>query len=225
MNVGEKIKELRESKGLNQKEFGELFEPNISQATVSSWERNASNPPYKHHKKILSMINESYSEFFGSDYIGNQYGELTVVDDLGGVFEKNSTIGRRIIVCSCSCGNINNYRLDGVISGSITSCGHVHDDLASKKIKSFFEKAHKEKGTNLKLIDTNRKLVKTNTSGKTGVSFDKSRGKWVASMRLKGKAIYIGRFDKKEDAIKARLKAEEEYFVPILEKHKDVFEQ
>ena len=64
MNVGEKIKELRESKGLNQKEFGELFEPNISQATVSSWERNASNPPYKHHKKILSMINESYSEFF-----------------------------------------------------------------------------------------------------------------------------------------------------------------
>ena len=120
---------------------------------------------------------------------------------------------------------MNNYRLDNLTDGSITSCGHVHDDLASKKIKSFFEKAHKEKGTNLKLIDTNRKLAKTNTSGKTGVCFDKSRGKWVANMKLKGKSIYLGRFDNKEDAIKARLKAEEEYFVPILEKHKDVFEQ
>ena len=68
-------------------------------------------------------------------------------------------------------------------------------------------------------------MVKTNTSGKTGVSFDKSRGKWVAKIKLKGKNIYLGRYDKKEDAIKARLKAEEEYFVPILEKHKDVFEQ
>ena len=225
MNVGEKIKELRESKGLTKKEFCELFEPKISITTINGWERNAYKPTYKHQNKILSITNESYSEFFGSDYIGKKYGELTVVDDLGGIFEKNSSRGRRIIVCSCSCGKVDNYRLDGVISGSITSCGHVHDKLSSKKIKSFFEKAHKEKGTNLNLINTNRKLVKTNTSGKTGVSFDKSRGKWVAGIKLKGKNIYLGRYDNKEDAIKARLKAEEEYFVPILEKHKDVFEQ
>jgi hypothetical protein len=41
----------------------------------------------------------------------------------------------------------------------------------------------------------NKNKAKTNTSGYKGVSYDKSRNKWVASIMVAGKTIFIGRFD------------------------------
>lgn len=49
-----------------------------------------------------------------------------------------------------------------------------------------------------------------NTSGITGVSFDK--GKWVANITLNGVAKYLGRFSNFDDAAMARKEAEEKYF-------------
>lgn len=54
----------------------------------------------------------------------------------------------------------------------------------------------------------NRGLYSTNTSGVAGVSFDKQRKRWVASISYNGKRKFIGRFYNKEDAIAARLDAE-----------------
>ena len=58
----------------------------------------------------------------------------------------------------------------------------------------------------------NRSLQSNNTSGITGVSWDKDRCKWRAYIKLDGKYKTIGRFDIKEDAVKARLIAEIKYF-------------
>ena len=46
----------------------------------------------------------------------------------------------------------------------------------------------------------NTGIRKSNTSGLKGVSYDASRGKWKAQMRLPGVARFIGRFDTKEEA-------------------------
>lgn len=54
----------------------------------------------------------------------------------------------------------------------------------------------------------NRGLYSTNTSGVAGVSFDKRRSRWVASITYNNKKIFIGRFHNKEDAIAARLETE-----------------
>lgn len=54
----------------------------------------------------------------------------------------------------------------------------------------------------------NRGLYSTNTSGVAGVSFDKKRKRWIASITYCNKKIFIGRFNNKEDAIAARLDAE-----------------
>lgn len=54
----------------------------------------------------------------------------------------------------------------------------------------------------------NKGLIKTNTSGVTGVTWDKTRQKWIA--HIKGKNL--GRFDTKEEAIRVRKQAEIEYF-------------
>lgn len=56
----------------------------------------------------------------------------------------------------------------------------------------------------------NRKTNVNNTSGVTGVSF--KNGYWTARIMANKKEIFLGIFDNKDDAIKARKKAEEKYF-------------
>lgn len=60
--------------------------------------------------------------------------------------------------------------------------------------------------------DRNRGLYATNTSGISGVHFDKKRNKWVASITYNHRRIFIGRFLYKEEAVKARLVKEAELF-------------
>lgn len=64
---------------------------------------------------------------------------------------------------------------------------------------------------NLRIVDRqvngwNSKLRKDNASGVKGVSFDSSRGKWLANMHVRGRCLFFGRFDDFEDAVAARTK-------------------
>jgi len=60
--------------------------------------------------------------------------------------------------------------------------------------------------------DVNRKIVKNNTSGITGVSFHKGTQKWQAYITKDGKRRYLGLYDKIDDAAKARKIAENDLF-------------
>lgn len=57
----------------------------------------------------------------------------------------------------------------------------------------------------------NSKLYSTNSSGTTGVTWDKSRNKWLVSITLNYRHKYIGRFENLEDAVSARKAAELQY--------------
>lgn len=54
------------------------------------------------------------------------------------------------------------------------------------------------------------KIQKNNKSGVPGVR--KYKGKWRATIGINGIRYFLGDYDKKEQAVKARIKAEEEYF-------------
>lgn len=58
----------------------------------------------------------------------------------------------------------------------------------------------------------NQKLRKDSTSNFTGVLWDKINQKWYAQIKFNYKSKFLGYFDKKEDAIKARLQAEHDLF-------------
>lgn len=58
----------------------------------------------------------------------------------------------------------------------------------------------------------NKRLHSNNTSGVTGVSLNKKNNKWDSYIHVNKSKIFLGRFDNIEDAIRARLKAEKEYF-------------
>jgi hypothetical protein len=57
----------------------------------------------------------------------------------------------------------------------------------------------------------NRQLMKNNSSGYVGVYYDKRCNKWTAKIGHEGKLKNLGIFDKKEDALKVRLKAVQKY--------------
>lgn len=58
----------------------------------------------------------------------------------------------------------------------------------------------------------NTRMSKRNTSGKTGVLFDKQTGKWVASITCNNIVHHLGSFALKSDAIHTRVEAETKYF-------------
>ena len=66
---------------------------------------------------------------------------------------------------------------------------------------------------NLRNVDSaknqkNMKKPKTNTSGVVGVTFDRSRSKWIAQIQVNKKNISLGRYSFFEDAVSARKEAE-----------------
>lgn len=58
----------------------------------------------------------------------------------------------------------------------------------------------------------NKGLIKSNTSGYTGVYWYKARSKWQVSIKVNYKSIFLGYYDDLEEAIKVREEAEKKYF-------------
>lgn len=58
----------------------------------------------------------------------------------------------------------------------------------------------------------NKPLLKNNTSGVTGVSWNKRKGEWESYITIDGKRKGLGYFSNFDDAVAARKDAEEKYF-------------
>ena len=91
------------------------------------------------------------------------------------------------------------------------SCGCLNKEKYTERIKK-----QTVNHSNISSIKS-KKISKKNTSGVRGVCPTK-RGRWRAYIGHKGKNVFLGEFSKKEDAIAARRKAEEQFFIPILKK-------
>ena len=132
------------------------------------------------------------------EYTGQKFGRLTVLGYAG----KKS--GQRMWKCRCDCGNICTVRQTKLQSGLTVSCGCYNAEKYKESQKNV-------DGTRISLLETvlSGKLRATNTSGHTGVSFHKRTGKWRASITFQGKDHYLGEYEEKADAIKARERAED----------------
>ena len=56
------------------------------------------------------------------------------------------------------------------------------------------------------------KIHKNNTSGASGVKWNKLIGKWTADITINNERIYLGYFENFDDAVQVRKQAEEKYF-------------
>jgi len=147
---------------------------------------------------------------------GRKFDRLTVLEATG----KRSSNKCVIYKCKCRCGNIKEVPSDDLLKGFVKSCGCLQHESNIKNGnqagKIYVEKNIIE-GTNIQALQT--KKLSTNTSGTKGVHWDKAREKWVAKIIFKGKEYFLGRYAKKEDAIKARAIAEKEMHEKFLEEH------
>ncbi|MCH3966764.1 MAG: hypothetical protein LKE52_04000 [Bacilli bacterium] len=137
------------------------------------------------------------------DLTGQRFGRLTVVSLKGR--KNNKTYWN----CHCDCGKDCVVSTTNLTMGQTVSCGCRNKENQNKipTLKNDFVD-----GTSLSAVKASRKRNRNNTSGCTGVHWDKERGKWVAQIMLARKNHLIGRFDKKADAIRARKEAEMENF-------------
>lgn len=150
------------------------------------------------------------------DLIGKKYGRLTVVENAQ---------RKGYVVCQCECGN----RLD-VRATSLTktkqptrSCGCLHREVVHELGAQSIANNSKARidtdvryNTNFGVIERTEPH-RNNRSGAKGVWFDTKRGQWEAYINVHGKRIHLGRFGNRDDAVKVRARAEEEYFKPLIE--------
>lgn len=115
--------------------------------------------------------------------------------------------------CSCKCGGSKIVRPKDLTEGCVKTCGcrmNIGENIR-EGIKD-----HCIDGTYIPGITRNT-INKNNTSGCKGVSFRPQRNKWRAYIKFQRKDIFLGNFDKYEDAVEARKIAEIEYFGKYLD--------
>lgn len=129
--------------------------------------------------------------------IGQRFGMLTVLEPAEKI---NGKVAWR---CVCDCGRERIVTTKHLRNGKTWNCG------CSEKPRGL-QQMHYIDGTCIEMLES-EKIRSNNTSGTTGVCFDPSKNLWRAEIMLQGKRHYLGRYHKKEDAIKARLEAKEHY--------------
>lgn len=136
-----------------------------------------------------------------TDITGKTYGKLTAIKYVRTVKHK------AIWSCKCECGKDVEVAYSDLASGNTTSCGCV----SIANLKDMYVA-----GTNInKLLKP--KLRRTNTSGVTGVSYNKKQSKWEAEIVFRKVRYKLGRYNNKEDAIMARKTAEDNLYGDFLE--------
>ena len=136
---------------------------------------------------------------------GDKFGRLTVVSD---AVERDKP-GQKKWECVCDCGTTKKVLEQNLKSGNTKSCGCFRKEVAHRKPDCV-------DGTTLRNLT--QKLNKNNTSGAKGIFLTK-KGLWKAHIGFRNKNYHLGYFSNIQDAIKARQRAEEELFYPIIEKY------
>lgn len=168
--------------------------------------------------KSCGCYNREHNYKKPSDISRMKFGRLTALRPTC----KRDNNGSVIWICSCECGGCKEVSAKSLLDGDVHSCGCLgaensirNGKLAGQIIKT----KYCIKGTNINNLSC--KLRIDNKSGIKGVTWDSNRNKWIAQIRFRGKKYYLGRYEDKEDAAKARMEAEEQLFGNFLEWYKE----
>ena len=144
------------------------------------------------------------------------FGRLTVIDRVAG--------NPNFVVCRCECGTICTVRVSNLTKAvkPTRSCGCLRRETSREIGKRTLamntvhrDGMNKRFGTLFHMIE-NPKLHKNNTTGHRGVCQDKKTGKYKASIGLHRKLYNLGTYKTLDEAIAARLDAEDKMYAPLI---------
>lgn len=149
------------------------------------------------------------------DLAGQRFGHLVVLRRSSRYIFLPDRGRKYLWECRCDCGNTV-YRLSEKLRSDFNcSCKAC---VEKKAVAAMVDRAGFVEGTQLTKLVRNSPNANSR-SGIRGVFFNSRSGKWRAALRFQGVNHYLGEYEKIEDAVKARQRAEEEYFAPVLEKY------
>ena len=144
------------------------------------------------------------------DLTGQRYGRLTVLGPAENIGDRTAWL------CRCDCGQDTVVLTRDLRRGRRTSCGCDRPVVDSSPGGYGRASLTYVDGTCVEMIRANTRRS-NNTSGVPGVEWMSSKNKWRASICFKGRRRYLGSYEKFEDAVKARKRAEEELFDTFLD--------
>lgn len=161
----------------------------------------------------LKAISEKLKKYNSYDLSG-YYGVGYCSDGTQFYFDKEDY---ELIKNYCWCNNGKGYLVAGEI-GNSKKLVLMHQLITGKKYQD-----HKNtngldnRRSNLRDATfsqngMNKSLQRNNTSGVTGVRWDKHQNKWTAKIKVNRNTISLGSYCSKDDAVKARKEAEKKYF-------------
>jgi hypothetical protein len=148
--------------------------------------------------------------------------ELLHYDPETGVFTRLVSVGRRVKVGDVTAKTLNSkgYRRIG-IEGTLYQAHrlvwlYTHGCFPPEQMDHINHDRADNRLVNLRCVSNaenrrNAALKRGNTSGFTGVCWQKKRGKWEARVGVMGKTLRLGYFNTKEEAIAARQAANIKY--------------
>ncbi len=145
---------------------------------------------------------------------GQTFGKLTVL----GLSDKRGPRGKRTVPlweCKCECGEIC-YKTTDTLRNEEESmcakCAAKRDPVYARAAAGFTD------GTQISKLKST-KPSKASKTGVRGVSYIERDDLWRAHIGFKGQKIKLGYFHNFTDAVKARRRAEEEYYGRFLQEY------
>ena len=158
------------------------------------------------HTKSCGCYRKDVLRERGRDMAGERFGRLTVIGPVRS--EQGTVVGWE---CRCDCGNTCICQKGNLRAGITRSCGCLREEQRRENMKKAI---HFVGGTCVERI-ASRKTFASNTTGHRGV-YRRENNRWRASIGFRGKIYNLGTFLNYEDAVKARLEAEERLYDPFL---------
>lgn len=161
------------------------------------------------HTKSCGCLRKQVLRQKGIDLTGERFGRLVV---LGPAYrEDGSPAGWK---CRCDCGNVCVCPKGNLRAGYIRSCGCLQEEQRKENMKNAI---HFVEGTCVERI-ARRTTYANNTTGHRGV-YRRKNGYWRAQIGFRGARMDLGTYKNYDDAVRARLAAEERLYDPFLAKY------
>lgn len=169
----------------------------------------AANVKWGRVRSCGCLFKEHIEKINKQDIEGKRFGRLMAIKPT----QERDSSGSIVWECVCDCGNHVFYSVNILNNGGTKSCGCLYKESRKDCYKN---RKDLVENTILSQLIVSKKVRENNTSGCTGVYFNKRDEKWEAYINFQKKRYYLGGYIYKDDAIAARKSAEKSLHDPII---------